>query len=116
WAFDIAGYLRILGALGMLRMLSLYERYHRTCVRSREDEMRRAGLYQHMQGAFTHRTFWRNALDYAMFPVSGILYGSVPAVQAQLCHFWTVNLTYSVSGKPQSQRKPLLDQVFDTVV
>ncbi|KAK5019064.1 hypothetical protein LTR16_000899 [Cryomyces antarcticus] len=101
WAFQVTAYLRTFSALGIIRLFTLYEDYHRTCVRTREEEMQRAGLAQRMRGSFVKRKFWPNVCDYALFPVSGMLFGSVPAMHAQICHFWTVDLTYTVSKKPQ---------------
>lgn len=103
WTFRIISYLRFFGAIGMSSYLVLYEEFHRTCVRSREEEMERAGLTDHIQAGFAHRKFWVNIFDYCMFPVAGTLYGTVPAIHAQLCHFWTTDLVYSVSLKPQKE-------------
>lgn len=82
----------------------LYETYHYTCVKAREDEMRRAGLYEQMQGGFTYRHWRWNILDYFMFPISGTVFGSIPAIVAEMCHFYTSRLTYRVSKKPQLLR------------
>jgi len=45
---------------------------------------------------------WQNRFQYALFPVAGMVYGTVPAVIALLCHFWTLELKYRVSVKPKS--------------
>lgn len=101
WAFSFTSTLRLLGFLCMNVFFWLYESYHRTCVTAREDEMRRAGLYEQMQGGFTHRRFRWNVLDYFIFPVAGTVFGSIPAIVAEMCHFYTTRLTYRVSKKPQ---------------
>lgn len=46
------------------------------------------------------KTSWLNCIEYLFFPLSGFLFGTLPALQAQICHFWTDRLTYSVSIKP----------------
>lgn len=43
---------------------------------------------------------WKNVFSYMLFPVSGVLFGVLPAVHAQFSHFWTVNIAYKVSLKP----------------
>ena len=101
WAFDFTGTLRFLGFLCMMLFFRLYESYHDTCLRAREAEMRRAGLYDQMQGGFTHRHWRWNLLDYFIFPVAGTVFGSIPAIVAEMSHFYTVRLTYRVSKKPQ---------------
>ncbi|KAI9873753.1 MAG: hypothetical protein M1830_010630 [Pleopsidium flavum] len=104
WAFDFTSTLRLLGFLCMMFFFWLYESYHYTCVQAREDEMRRAGLYEQMQGGFTYRHWRWNMLDYFIFPVSGTVFGSIPAIVAEMCHFYTSRLTYRVSKKPQLLR------------
>jgi hypothetical protein len=80
----------------------IYERYHQMCVQSREAEMKAAGLDQGM--IFSYRSFRKNALDYFASPIVAPAFGSIPAVQAQICHFWTLDLVYAVSKKPTRQR------------
>jgi hypothetical protein len=101
WAFDFSGTLRFLGFVCMMVFFRLYETYHHTCVTAREAEMRRAGLYDQMQGGFTHRHWRSNFVDYFVFPVAGTIFGSIPAVVAEISHFYTDRLTYRVSKKPQ---------------
>jgi hypothetical protein len=43
-------------------------------------------------------------LDFGVFPVAGILFGTVPAVVALVSQFWTLDLVYKVSKKPQRLR------------
>lgn len=101
WAFDFTSTLRFLGFICMMVFFRLYESYHHTGVTAREAEMRRAGLYDQMQGGFTHRHWRRNILDYFIFPVAGTVFGSIPAIVAEISHFYTDRLTYRVSKKPQ---------------
>lgn len=101
WAFDFTSTLRFLGIICMMTFFRLYESYHHTCVSAREAEMRRAGLYEQMQGGFTHRHWRWNILDYVIFPFAGTFFGSIPAIVAEMSHFYTDRLTYRVSKKPQ---------------
>lgn len=98
--FRCTALLRLLGFLGLVHFTLHYELYHSVCVKRREEEMKRAGLYDQMQGSFVHRKMPWVVFDYVLLPVAGILYGSIPALHAQISHFWTPNLTYVVSSKP----------------
>jgi hypothetical protein len=81
-----------------------YETYHKVCVRSREEEMKRAGLYDQMIGGFSHRTWKKNWIDYTCLPITGTLFGTIPGAFAELCHLFTDKLVYTVSLKPQLNR------------
>jgi hypothetical protein len=100
WTFNISGYLRISGFLMVALYLTLYENFHRICVNARKAEMKAAGLYEGMQNSFSHRTLWSNKLDYIVIPIAAPIFGSLPALQAQMSHFWTLDLVYTVSKKP----------------
>lgn len=102
WIFELCNYFRIMGMAGVASYMFIYERYHRICVTAREAEMRAAGLAQGM--TFSHRSFGKNFPDYFMCPLVAPAYGSIPAAVAQICHFWTLNLVYTVSKKPIRQR------------
>lgn len=105
WSFGFCGTLRFIGFCATAFFIYLYERYHNVCVRSREDEMRRAGLYETMGAeGFAYRSWKKNWTDYVVLPINGTLYGSVPAVVAQFSHLFTSELTYTVSAKPQLKR------------
>jgi len=113
WTFALTNYLRIIGFAGTAVYMIFYEQYHSTCTAVREAEMRSAGLAEHM--VFSRRKFPRNLIDYAVFPLVAPLYGSIPAIQAQLCHFWTQDLVYAVSNKPSVLRqraKSLVQEVL----
>lgn len=105
WVFNLTGYLRLLGSLGMLLYLSLYEDFHSLCVSAREEEMQWGGLAGKMRGGFTHRGWWPNVCDYLMFPLALLAFGPVPALHAQVKQFWTVRLDYTVSLKPKNVAK-----------
>jgi hypothetical protein len=102
WTFELCNYLRIMGMVAVASYMFIYERYHRICVSAREAEMKAAGLGLGM--TFSYRSFRKNFLDYIMCPLVAPAYGSVPAAVAQICHFWTLDLVYTVSKKPTRQR------------
>jgi hypothetical protein len=102
WTFGLCNYLRIMGMVAIGFYMFIYERYHTICVNAREAEMKAAGLSQHM--TFSRRSFRKNFLDYFIFPIVAPAYGSIPAAVAQVWHFWTLDLVYTVSKKPTRQR------------
>jgi hypothetical protein len=53
---------------------------------------------------FSHRTVKKNFVDYVMVPLVAPLYGAIPCAQAQICHFWTLDLVYAVSKKVTRRR------------
>lgn len=102
WIFDVCNILRTFGFMEIALYLFLYESFHRICVKSRQREMTEAGLSEGMN--FSYRNVKKNFIDYAMVPLVAPLYGAIPCAQAQLCHFWTLDLVYSVSKKVTRQR------------
>ncbi|KAH8832993.1 glycosyl transferase family group 2-domain-containing protein [Flagelloscypha sp. PMI_526] len=100
WSLDVCGYLRLVGFLATALYIALYERYHAVAVNMREEEMQSAGLWTDMQDGFAKRQWVTNWTDYIVLPVNGTLYGTVPALIAQMSHLWTTRLTYTVSAKP----------------
>lgn len=107
WTFAISNYLRIFGFLMVALYVALYESFHRICVTARTAEMKAAGLYDGMQQNFSYRSFWKTKLDYILIPIAAPIFGSIPAIQAQISHFWTLDLVYNVSQKPSRKRGPL---------
>lgn len=103
WTFVVAGYLRVIGFLMVGAYMALYEHFHRLCVTQRKAEMRTAGPVLYAQSIFSTRTWRTNWTDYILIPVVAPLFGSIPASQAQFCHFWTEDLVYTVSKKPERQ-------------
>ncbi|TKA77295.1 hypothetical protein B0A55_04337 [Friedmanniomyces simplex] len=104
-ALDFAGWCRLGGWLLMLAYFWRYEQYHRLCVGLRQEEMRKAGLLEDMlaNDGFSFTTFLHRAgaLEPALFPLGGFIFGAIPALQAVLSHIFTERLTYVVSLKPQ---------------
>ena len=82
-------------------------------MHTREDEMKRAGLWDRMQGGFSYRTWKKNFVDYTLMPVTGTMFGTIPAVMAEISHFWTDQLVYTVSAKPQLKKG--VEKVVDLV-
>ncbi|KAL1902831.1 hypothetical protein Sste5346_000742 [Sporothrix stenoceras] len=102
WIFQICKYLRTLGFMQVAFYLFMYENFHKIAVATREKEMNDAGLAKGMN--FSHRTLRKNFIDYIMVPLVAPIYGAIPCAQAQICHFWTVDLVYTVSKKVTRQR------------
>ncbi|KAM4059661.1 glycosyl transferase family group 2 domain-containing protein [Hirsutella rhossiliensis] len=102
WIFTLCNILRTLGFMEVACYLFLYESFHRICVKTREREMTKAGLADGM--CFSHRSIKKNLLDYVLVPLVAPLYGAIPCAQAEISHFWTVDLVYTVSKKVTRQR------------
>jgi hypothetical protein len=102
WIFTACNVLRPVGFVAIAFYLFLYENFHRFNATNREREMEAAGLAKGM--CFSHRDFKKNMIDYIMVPLVAPLYGSIPCAQAQIFHFWTLDLVYTVSKKVTRQR------------
>ncbi|KAI1409776.1 glycosyl transferase family group 2-domain-containing protein [Hypoxylon sp. FL1857] len=102
WIFTVCNVLRTAGFMEVALMLFLYESFHKICATMREKEMNEAGLAKGM--CFSHRNVKKNFIDYAMAPLVAPLYGAIPTAQAQLMHFFTLDLVYTVSKKVTRQR------------
>lgn len=102
WIFEVCKYLRTFGFMEIACYLFMYEKFHRIAVSLREKEMDDAGLSNGMN--FSHRKLRTNYIDYFMVPFVAPLYGAIPCAQAQICHFWTLDLVYTVSKKVTRQR------------
>ncbi|KAI0013394.1 glycosyl transferase family group 2-domain-containing protein [Xylariaceae sp. FL0662B] len=102
WLFNLCNFLRTAGFMEVACMLFLYERFHKVCVSTREREMREAGLAKGM--CFSHRQVKKNCVDYVMVPLVAPLYGAIPGAHAQIMHFFTLDLVYTVSKKVTRQR------------
>ncbi|KAK3693554.1 glycosyl transferase family group 2-domain-containing protein [Podospora appendiculata] len=102
WVWPICNVLRTLGFLEVAVYLFLYENFHRICVETREKEMGDAGLLKGMH--FSRREAKTNYIDYVMVPLVAPIFGSIPCAQAQICHFWTLDLVYTVSKKVTRRR------------
>jgi len=104
WTFVATDILRAVGLVALLVYFCLYQKYHRICVENRQSEMADAGLADRMQGSFSHRS-WKDVVDCVWIPLVAPFYGSIPAIHAQLSHFWTLDLLYVVSNKPLSSKE-----------
>jgi hypothetical protein len=102
WIFELCKYLRTAGFMEVACYLFLYEKFHRISISMREKEMNEAGLAKGMN--FSHRQLKNNFIDYIMVPFVAPLYGAIPGAQAQVNHFWTLDLVYTVSMKVTRQR------------
>ncbi|KAL2015091.1 hypothetical protein VTK56DRAFT_6316 [Thermocarpiscus australiensis] len=102
WIFSVCNVLRTAGFMEVALYLFLYEGFHRICVESREKEMSDAGLLKGMH--FSRREVKTNFIDYVMVPLVAPIFGSIPCAQAQICHFWTLDLVYTVSKKVTRRR------------
>lgn len=102
WIFKVCNVLRTLGFMEVALYLFMYENFHKICIATREKEMNDAGLAKGMN--FSHRAVKKNFIDYIMVPLVAPLYGAIPCAQAQICHFWTLDLVYTVSKKVTRQR------------
>lgn len=99
WTFRFTGLLRGLSFAWMNLAIFLYDRWHAICLNARANDMARAGI---SDTGFSYRTWWhlRHLLERICFPIAGTVFGSIPAVQAEISHFWTDRLVYRVSQKP----------------
>ncbi|OQO04036.1 hypothetical protein B0A48_10679 [Cryoendolithus antarcticus] len=103
WCLDFAGWCRLLGFTLMMCYFYLYAKYHHFCVELRQEEMRRAGLWEDIaeQDGFSVKVFQvTGLLECALFPIGGFIFGAIPALQAVISHLFTERLTYVVSLKP----------------
>jgi hypothetical protein len=98
WTFVATDILRAVGMVALLIYFYSYQKYHRIALESRKSEMVAAGLADGMRGSFSGRS-WKNVLGCIYIPLVAPLYGSIPAIHAQLSHFWTMDLVYVVSNK-----------------
>ncbi|KAI1779511.1 glycosyl transferase family group 2-domain-containing protein [Hypoxylon cercidicola] len=102
WIFTVCNVLRTAGFMEVALLLFLYEQFHKICVTTREREMHEAGLAKGM--CFSHRNVKKNCIDYTMVPLVAPLFGAIPCAHAQVMHFWTLDLVYTVSKKVTRQR------------
>lgn len=105
---DISSKLRLAGLACFMGMMLTYEFYHRACLAERVRELRELGLYEVHKDNIGQRSWRRNWIDYLMVPVVGVVYGSLPALHAQLKQLRSPKLVYRVTPKPV---KPLDDSV-----
>jgi hypothetical protein len=99
WTFSFTDALRAVSFIGLNICLAIYEGWHAVCVTSRSRDMARAGLHD---TGFSFRKWWHwsHLLERVTFPIAGTIFGVIPAVHAEMSHFWTDRLVYRVSKKP----------------
>ncbi|CAM6002915.1 unnamed protein product [Sphagnum balticum] len=99
--FSATDTLSLIGFLSTLFYFFTYQTYHALSLQIRKCEMVNVGLADEMEkgDGFSARS-WINVLDCVWIPFVAPLYGSLPAIQAQLGHFWSRELVYVVSNKP----------------
>lgn len=52
----------------------------------------------------------QHSLDVIVFPIAGTLFGSIPAIHAQIRQLWSVELAYTVSLKPDFKASLIADR------
>lgn len=99
WTFFITGFLRGLSFVGMNLCITLYDRWHSLCVNARARDMSKAGI---SDTGLSFRAWYRpqQLAERICFPIAGTVFGSIPAIHAEMSHFWTDRLVYRVSTKP----------------
>lgn len=87
WTFWLMAVLRNASFVVMQVAFSLYDSYHALCVSTRAKDMEKT----HITEMFAYRNpiHWKYLAERVLFPIVGILYSAVPALHAQVCHFWT---------------------------
>lgn len=100
WITDI---LRQLSFIGMQISLTVYERYHSLCVNARAKDLGNSAITTDF--SFRKPFHPKYLAERIALPIVALLYGSLPAIYVQLCHYWTENLVYQVSAKPISKLK-----------
>lgn len=78
-----------------------YANFYNVCVQARQYEMRKAGLHDFtFQSSPRERWSLGSILDILSLPITSMVFGTLPLLQAVLSHFWSDRLLYLVSGKP----------------
>lgn len=98
WIFLLTDRLSFTAFLATLSFFYSYQRYYDLAAELRRTEAAGPDPAHHTRCHSTIK-FWRNILDCIWLPIVAPLYGSLPAIHAQLMHFWTIDLVYVVSNK-----------------
>jgi hypothetical protein len=106
WTLWITAIIRNVSFLIMQAVFTVYDDYHRLCVNARAQDMRRAGI-QETDFSFRKHFTWASLFERLSIPIVAALYGAVPALHAQICHFWTESLVYTVTRKPPVFHQPV---------
>jgi hypothetical protein len=99
--FSVTNILRNASFIAMQLTFCLYEPFHRLCVEQRGKDMTRAGIPHTL--SIRHPWHLRFLFERICFPITGVLYGALPALYAQFSHFFTDRLVYQVSVKPKDR-------------
>jgi hypothetical protein len=102
--FTLTTTLRNASFIVMQLAFSLYSTYHSICVSARAKDMQDAGIFE----LFAWRGPWyapRHLAERIVFPVVGVVYSAIPALEAQVRHFITDRLVYKVSFKPLTRTR-----------
>ncbi|KAK5685058.1 hypothetical protein LTS10_003133 [Elasticomyces elasticus] len=108
-SFVICSACRLSGFAAMVLFVYRYKKYHHLCVELRRADERLAQKLGDADGEKDAEPTtlasigWREAV---VFPVAGVLFGAVPALQATLMHLYSVRLVYTVSLKPLYAKTP----------
>ena len=99
WALRLCNVLKLLSFGILMCYFALYRRYHALCLGIRIEDRKAAGLPLDERGLnrVNGLRYW---LECLVFPVAGALFGSLPALVAQMSHLFTDRLQYTVSLKP----------------
>lgn len=88
-------------ALMAICLLTAYADFYDVCAQARQWEMRKAGLHDFtFQSSPRERWSLGSILDILSLPITSMVFGTLPLLQAVLSHFWGDTLLYRVSGKP----------------
>lgn len=89
------------GVLMAVCLTTAYADFYKVCVQARQWEMTKAGLDDFaFESATRERWSLGSILDIVSLPITSMLFGTLPLLQAVMSHFWSDKLLYRVSGKP----------------
>lgn len=103
---ELTGYARTVnGILMAICLTTAYADFQKSCIQARQWEMRNAGLHEFaFESSIGGRwSLWR-ILDILSLPITSMVFGTLPLLQAVLSHVWSDRLLYRVSGKPTKIR------------
>ena len=114
-ALTVANYCRTAGFLFMICYFYRYLEYHRICIAMRRKE--RENMIKLKSTSNSNTEADRSDLDFSpqiflnagvaeacLFPLAGIMFGVLPALQAMVSRIFTDRLTYVVSLKTAAQK------------
>lgn len=100
-AVDFSSWCRALAFCVMMCYFYRYNQYHRLCVSLRREEMSMGGVLDSGKSTAPSSNIFLyvGILEAVLFPIGGLLFGSIPALQATVSQIFTDRLTYVVSLK-----------------